>query len=401
MIHKEATTCVCNHFNEDYFDLHQHLLSTGDQVGSRNGSTREILNFKTVIKEPIKRCIGGYNRNINVFFLLAEALWIWAGRRDVAFLDTFNGQLKQYSDDGVSYHAPYGWRMRKYGVDTLITANEENHHAFQGTDQIEIALKMLSVNPEDRRVVISIWDVNEDLNKTSRDICCNDMIMFKIRNGLLYTTIQNRSNDLNLGLTTNVFQFSFVSEIMSKILGVGLGDQVHNSQSLHLYLNHELTSELSENINEGNKALLYDIANASSMDFSFVDDISVDEKLRMVDFHIESIISVLSQKAKTKTISTSSLIYLDSLKQFSRYLYYVTQLLLIYTDYKQLSNKVVAIHNLQNLSIEMPEFAKSDYHLLAMNFFAQRILNNKNKDDKSYILNLVESVLAYKEVANY
>ena len=60
MIYKEASTVVCNHFNEDYFDLHQHLLNAGEQVASRNGSTREILNFKTVIKEPAKRCIGGY-----------------------------------------------------------------------------------------------------------------------------------------------------------------------------------------------------------------------------------------------------------------------------------------------------------------------------------------------------
>ncbi len=116
MIYKEANTAVLNHFNDGYFNLHQFLLTEGDMVGSRNGSTRELLNFKTVIKNPVKRCVGGYNRNINIFFLLAEAIWIWAGRRDVAFLDTFNSQLKNYSDDGINYHAPYGWRMRNFGI---------------------------------------------------------------------------------------------------------------------------------------------------------------------------------------------------------------------------------------------------------------------------------------------
>lgn len=401
MIYKEAATMVCNHFNEEYFDLHQHLLATGEQIGSRNGSTREILNFKTVIKEPMKRCIGGYNRNINVFFLLAEALWIWAGKRDVEFLDTFNSQLKNYSDDGVNYHAPYGWRMRNYGVDSGIVAREENKHALQGIDQIQIALRMLADNPEERRVNILIWDVEKDLAVKSLDIDCNNLIGFNIRNGLLYTTISNRSNDLNLGLTTNVFQFSFVSEIMAKILGIGLGDQVHNSRSLHLYLNHNLTGELNETLMQSpNQALLYEKAQACSMDFSFVDEMNESEKLRMIDFHINSIIKLLSDESKSIKY-TYALAYEESLKQFSRYFYFVYKLLLIYTKYKKHHQKDEALNDLVLLGTEMPEFNKSDYYILALNFFAQRILKSKFTDQEQVSVNDIIKQEMYSSVSQY
>jgi thymidylate synthase len=391
MIYIDALTCVADHFNDEYFKIHQLLLEQGQQVASRNGATVELLNFKTVIKNPIKRCIGGYNRNINIFFLLAEAIWIFCSRRDVLFLDTFNSQLKQYSDDDVNYHAPYGWRLRNWGIESvgsIFFPEDSNKHAFQGTDQLLEAIKMLDINSEDRRVVLSVWNPDFDLNKKSNDIPCNDMIMYKIRNGHLYCTIANRSNDLNLGLTTNVFQFSFLSEIMSKILGIGLGDQVHNSQSLHLYLNHPLTGQLSEEIKEQeNKlkyALLYEHAKFIEMDFNFASFQGVEEKLKLIDFHVNSIISILmSKKWKNDNLITYMEkgehnefgAYIDSLKEFSRYFYFVYKLLDIYVDYKSHKRKGLAVHSLASLALELPEFEQSDYMMLALNFFIARMLS--------------------------
>ncbi len=389
MIYKEASTCVAEHFNEDYYDLHQFLLDSGNSVSSRNGSTMEILNFKTVLKNPIKRCVGGHKRNINVFFLLAEALWIFCGRKDVLFLDTFNSQLKQYSDDGVTYHAPYGWRLRNWGVDSNINITEENKHSVHGIDQLFEVVKMLDANPEDRRVVMSVWNPELDLNVKCNDLPCNDLIMYKIRNGKLYSTISNRSNDLNLGLTTNVFQFSFITEIIAKVLGVGLGDQVHNSQSLHLYLNHPMTDALSDDIRRYNhfyNGLLYDHAVAIDMDFSFSSDHTAKQKFLLIDFHIRSIVSILLNKMRNihhyelgtndvlaESINSEFKQYLDSLKEFSRYLYFVYKILDIYIEYKDNKSKAFSLKELIGLSLELPEFEKSDYMLLALNFFAVRL----------------------------
>ena len=70
---------------------------------------------------------------------------------------------------------------------------------------------------------MSIWNTDFDLGTQTKDIPCNDLVMLKIRNGKMVTTIQNRSNDLHLGLPTNVFQFSFLTEMMAGCLGIELG----------------------------------------------------------------------------------------------------------------------------------------------------------------------------------
>lgn len=172
MIYKEVNGLKVDNFNEDYFKLHEHILNNGSLVESRNGDTRELLDFKTIVEDPTKRCIGGNKRNINIFFLLAEAMWIWTGRRDVAFLDIFNSKMKNYSDDGKYFNAPYGWRLRNQGIDSMVEITEENKHSFDGMDQIKIALNLLNKNPEDRRVVCSIWNPEFDLGRNGKDFPC-------------------------------------------------------------------------------------------------------------------------------------------------------------------------------------------------------------------------------------
>ena len=81
-------------------------------------------------------------------------------------------------------------------------------------------LRVLDENPNTRQAVISIWNPLLDLGVSTKDMPCNDMLMFKIRDKKLITTIQNRSNDLHLGLPTNIFQFSFMPELMSQCLNV-------------------------------------------------------------------------------------------------------------------------------------------------------------------------------------
>jgi thymidylate synthase len=136
-------------------------------------------------------------------------------------------------------------------------------------DQLVEAIDLLKANSEDRRVVISIWNPNLDLGTKSKDLPCNDLLMFKIRGGRLFQTIQNRSNDLHWGLPTNVFQFSFIGELMSKIIGVELGHQVHNSDSLHCYLDNPLTPKMADAVRAGVQPTLYGETSYSEMDFSF------------------------------------------------------------------------------------------------------------------------------------
>ena len=375
-------------FNDGYFDLHSLLFKNGNKISSRNGETLELLDFKTIVNNPLARCVGGKGRNINVFFLLAEAIWIWAGRRDVKFLQIFNQQIAEYSDDGKVFHAPYGWRLRHHGVPSEIVLKDDNKHsADEGIDQIAVAIEMLANNDEDRRVVMQIWNAEFDLNAKSKDVPCNDLVMLKIRDGKLNMTIANRSNDLDWGLCTNVFQFSFILEIMANILQIPVGTQTHNSNSLHLYDWNKLTKSIEDS---AETASLYDNANTPLMDFDWEGTESCQDGLNRVDFFMKSIISNLLLAIDGNKSSDER--FKDSLYNFSEFFYLVYCILEIYINYK---NKVIsrleAMQMLFNLNLNKAGY-KSDYLILALNFFVVRFESAKEPTDKEEITNLIQKI---------
>ena len=144
-------------FSEVYPVLNKYLLEKREWELCRDGKVKEILDFKTIVTNPYRRLVGGYGRNINPFFLLAEAMWIFCGRKDVRFLSLFNKNMEQFSDDGKVFHAPYGFRLRHWGVRSEDKFCEENLHAAQGYDQVADAIKLFENNPNTRQVVLSIW----------------------------------------------------------------------------------------------------------------------------------------------------------------------------------------------------------------------------------------------------
>lgn len=363
---QELMAGKCDVFSYLYPHLNQQLMEHGTVMPSRNGTVKEFLNFKTIITDPRRRCVGGFNRNTNIFFLLAEALWIVQGRDDVAWLAVFNKQMAEYSDNGTTFHAPYGHRIRK--------------HVKQ--DQLAGALNMLQQNPEDRRVVISIWDANRDLGTVSKDIPCNDMLMFKVREGKLYQTIQNRSNDLHWGLPTNVFQFSFLGEMMCGILGLEMGEQVHNSQSLHLYVTNPIAQEMFGSYQNSDMHNLYDVSKSvMPMDMNweyapFSKD-EVGERLAYVDQVIAEIMDMVT-RVHACTYYESQTDFMARIRQFSTFFAYVAEVLVIYVDYANTkrtdANRVAAIRRITQLrSIGEYHSYMTDVECLAINFFVTRL----------------------------
>lgn len=366
-------------FSSTYPYINNYLVNDGDHVSSRNGSTKEIIDFKTTVTNPYKRLVGNNKRNVNVFFLMAEALWIWAGRRDVAFLNIFNSRMKDYSDDGKYFHAPYGWRMRNLGVDSMINTDSSNLHSLQGQDQILTAIEMLHQDSYDRRAVIQIWNSELDLGKKSKDLPCNDLLMIKIRNGKLRSTIANRSNDLHWGLPTNVYQFSFITEIISQILGRTLGTQTHNSQSLHFYTDNNIALDMFDemNISDGVFDDLYDRFEPMLFDFNFTSE-DVKERLREVDYFINGIIMRLEAGVWEDDFTMN-------LRSFDEKLYQIYSLLDLYVVYQKsgLKTDEVKINCIQQI-VQISGEIKYDFQALAINFFSTKLKDKELMDQFIY-----------------
>ena len=205
------------------------LQKEGVRVAPRGLETLEInCPVVTTYLNPTERVLFEPIRDANPFFHFFEALWILGGREDVAFLDQFNSQLKQYSDDGVIFHAPYGHRLRNCGK-----------------DQLNAVVELLKKDPDTRQAVLQIWDFNKDLGTVTKDLPCNDIIFLKIRDGLLNMTVCCRSNDMIFGCYgANVVQFSILQEYLAARIGCGIGVYNQISDSFHVYTGNPLWEKL-------------------------------------------------------------------------------------------------------------------------------------------------------------
>lgn len=227
-----------------------------ERKSSRGG---EVLQ----IPEPVlleyenstERVLFNQARDANPFFHVMEALWMLAGRNDVASLAYFASNVTNYSDDGKTFNGAYGYRWRHANV---------SMDWGQTTNQIQFIIDELKRDPTSRRCVLQMWNVEDDLLKISKgenyskDVCCNLSVMFSIRKefftcddstdpaaklpqeerfyNYLDMTVTNRSNDLVWGcLGANYVHFSFLQEYMANCIGVGVGKYYQFTNNLHVY----------------------------------------------------------------------------------------------------------------------------------------------------------------------
>lgn len=197
------------------------LTWSGKPVVSRGMATTEMPGpVSTVYRNPTRRVLFDANRDANPFFHLMESLWIIGGSNRVALPKYFMDNIDRFSDDGETFNGAYGHRLR---------------NAF-GYDQLPVAINILRNNPDSRQVVLSLWDGHEDLGSVTKDLPCNDLIMFKVREGRLNMTVCNRSNDAIWGAYgANVVQFSMLQEWLAASLDLEVGHYVQQSDSFHVY----------------------------------------------------------------------------------------------------------------------------------------------------------------------
>jgi thymidylate synthase len=163
----------------------QTLDEYGEWQSSRAG---EVLvapwPVGTVNRKPMNRVSFSLLRDANPFFHLMEALWMLAGRNDATWLDQFVGDFsKRFAEEDGHMHGAYGFRWR-------------SHFELEGggdwPDQLEKAISLLTANPGDRQVVITMWDPVADLGTIAKDRPCNTHVYLRVRQD---TQVVNRTTE--------------------------------------------------------------------------------------------------------------------------------------------------------------------------------------------------------------
>ena len=193
---------------------------------TRNGTVSRIPGpVTTIYEKPRERVLFSAVRDANPFFHLIEALWMLAGRNDVAVPSFFVRRFHGFSDNGVNLHGAYGRRWRGHF----------------GEDQLARVIQLLKNHPDSRRAVIQMYDATRDqyTNENSKDIPCNLTIHVELNHGKLDLTVFCRSNDAIWGATgANAVHFPVLQEYHAAGIGAEVGKFYQISNNLHMYVNN-------------------------------------------------------------------------------------------------------------------------------------------------------------------
>lgn len=218
--------------------LHE-LLESGDEITSRAGVTKEITHVGITLSEPWRREILCAKRKPNIAAQIFESAWVLAGRDDVAGLAEYLPRAWDFSDDGETWRAGYGKRLRTWaGLD-------------KDVDQLAYVVETLQASHASRQAVMSIWSPTLD-TVPGKDIPCNNWLSFSSRLGRLDLMVAIRSNDAMWGWSgINAFEWSVMQEVVAGILGIEVGGLHFATTSFHLYDQHWTKARDIVSHNEG------------------------------------------------------------------------------------------------------------------------------------------------------
>lgn len=209
-------------------DVLADITEHGSLVVARGQEQREVLSALVQIDRPTERVLTIPKRNNNIFAQIAETLWVLAGRNDLAFLTRYLPRAVDFSDDGATWRAAYGPRIRAWN---------------QRVDQLTTVKARLDEDPNTKRAVISIFDPGQDHVET-KDVPCNNWLHFMHRDGKLHLNVAVRANDAIWGFSgINFFEWSVLQELMATATGNQVGSLAWFVGTIHLYSRHYATAE--------------------------------------------------------------------------------------------------------------------------------------------------------------
>lgn len=140
------------------------------KVPSRVGECLQLVDPVIItFDKPEQRVLFNEGRDCNPFFHVFETLWMLAGRNDIEPLEYYSSKIGDFVDDGDGLaNGAYGYRWR-HAAQSMANPGIPNRFG-DGVDQLAIIIDHLKKVPTSRRVVLQMWNVEDDLLKIGPDI---------------------------------------------------------------------------------------------------------------------------------------------------------------------------------------------------------------------------------------
>jgi thymidylate synthase len=217
--------------DEVLIELYKALLVSPLKNKGSRGDNIDLLGVALRIRRPRARLSRSENRG-RPFSAIGELLWYLSRSDELEFIEPYLPKYEKDARDGV-LHGAYGPRLFAM------------HGKF---NQLENVSALLRKRDWSRRAVIQLFDA-EDISDDFPEVPCTTTLQFHVRNGALNLGATMRSNDAYWGLPHDVFCFTMLQEMMSKRLGLELGEYYHYAGSMHVY--EDKRDGIEEYVEEG------------------------------------------------------------------------------------------------------------------------------------------------------
>lgn len=237
------------HNEDQYLALLERAHAHGVYRDDRTGTGTYSL-FAPQLRVDLER---GFplltTKEVNWTACWAELRWMLAGQTNVKQLAAkiWDPWADEYGELG----PVYGAQWRRY----IGLGDDPEEPGFGGelvrVDQLAEAEHRLRTNPDDRRIIVSAWNVAQ-LDKMRLPPC---HLLFQFWTytrparrrsthrhdveRVLCTHVYQRSADLFIGVPFNVASYAALTHIMAERVGMQAGEVVFSFGDAHVYANHD------------------------------------------------------------------------------------------------------------------------------------------------------------------
>ena len=208
---------------KQYLDMLRYVLENGVDKMDRTGvGTRSVfgqqMRFDLSKGFPLMT-----NKKMHLKSIIHELLWFIKGDTNVKYLQDNGVRIwNEWADENGDLGPIYGSQWRNWNG--------------EGIDQLAQVIETLKHNPNDRRMIVSAWNVGKI--PEMRLPPCHMMFQFYVANNKLSCMLYQRSCDMFLGVPFNIASYALLTMMIAQVCGLEVGEFVHTLGDTHIYHNH-------------------------------------------------------------------------------------------------------------------------------------------------------------------
>lgn len=208
---------------KQYLDMLRYVLENGVDKMDRTGvGTRSV--FGQQMRFDLSR---GFplmtTKKMHLKSIIHELLWFIKGDTNVKYLQDNGVRIwNEWADENGDLGPIYGSQWRNWNG--------------EGIDQLAQVVDKLKNNPNDRRMIVSAWNVSKI--SEMRLPPCHMMFQFYVANGKLSCMLYQRSCDMFLGVPFNIASYALLTMMLAQVCDLEPGEFVHTLGDTHIYHNH-------------------------------------------------------------------------------------------------------------------------------------------------------------------